>query len=560
MLTISQLIFDIIANIDLNDLRLVQARSKAEFSSIIKNITLNILPSYKEQILEFLIEAYAKETAEFIPRKAVKEVAASYFDDFYNELTKLIENTEIPNEFYKAWIEQKNSSSLKKISLSSEFSSNLTKAASGIPIKTALDSMLHKDKWKKDKYTSEAYYEYLGKKNPKNYVEHYINQENVEEIHKLPFDEALQLIEKFGLDTCKLHLLLSSLACTPDNPYGTAIILKGTEVIKTLGWGTNNEKQHELLTRLANTAWAVNSLLVKSEWEEGKKKDKTMVYIETSRMWEMAVGVYGQKNIYGKVDEPNEVIIQVRPGLWTTGFLNRGGAASRTAFYHFCWLSKKIMEIPQYHNELAIQIAMRESIEANYRNNYRTVESYLTENMPGATAAINEAIKYRKKRHSLKQEWDKALVTIENIGIEIIYDENTYPPELRPKATCKLPYNYFEKFLKAKLKTIPPKPNAITIATQSNLNINIEASESNFIDRVKSLEKQPKTKTITGSDIYKARVEAGVKATHLATYFKRSRAWLSQIEKGKRLSLAKNQKLAKDILKAIEVLSKNTQR
>jgi hypothetical protein len=193
------------------------------------------------------------------------------------------------------------------------------------------------------------------------------------------------------------------------------------------------------------------------------------------------------------------------------------------------------MEIPQYHNELAIQIAMRETIEANYRNNYRTVESYLIENMPGATAAINEARKDRKKRHSLKQEWDKSLVTLENIGIEIIYDENTYPPELRPSSASKLPYNYFEKFLKAKLKTIPPKPNAVTIANQSNLTINIEASEieaaeSNFMERVKSLEKQPKTKHITGSDIYKARVEAGVKATHLATYFKRSRAWLSQIE------------------------------
>lgn len=560
MITIGKLISDIIANIDLNDLRLVQARSKADFDSIIKNISLDNLPSYKEQILEFLIEASAKETAESIPRKAVEEVAASYFDEFYNEITKLIENTEIPKESYQAWIEQKNSSSLTKIVLSPEFSSNLTKAASGIPIKTALDSMLHKDKWKKDKYTSEAYYDYRGKKNPNNYVEHYISRENIDEIHKLPFDEALQLIEKFGLDTCKLHLLLSSLACKPENPYGTAIILKGTEVIKTLGWGTNHEKQHELLIRLANTAWALNSLLVKSEWEEGKKKGKTMVYIETSRMWEMAVGVYGQKNIYGKVDEPNEVIIQVRPGLWTTGFLNRGGAASKTAFYHFCWLSKKIMEIPQYHNELAIHIAMRETIEANYRNNYRTVESYLIDNMQGAAVIINKARQDRKKRHSLKQEWDNTLLTLENIGIEIIYEENTYPPELLPKATSKLPYNYFEKFLKAKLKTIPPKPNALTIANQSNLTLNVEASESNFMDRVKSLEKQPNTKHITGSDIYKARVEAGVKATHLATYFKRSRAWLSQIERGKRLSLAKNQKLAKDILKAIEVLSKNTQR
>ena len=554
-MNIGQLISNIIANIDLNDLRLGSVGKKPEFDSIITTIALDILPIYKQQILDFFFESSSKETAENFPEKAVTEVAESYLEEFYNEIRKILEKTKIPEEVYQAFLEHKNSDNIKKISLSSEFTSELTKAASGIPVKTALDSMLHKNKWKKDEYTAEAYYEYRGKKKPKNYVEHYINQENGEELHKLPFEEALQLIDKFGLDTCKLHLLLSSLACKPDNPYGTAIILKGTELIKTLGWGTNNEKQHELLTRLANTAWAVNSLLVKSEWEEGKKKGKTMVYIETSRMWEMAVGVYGKKNIYGKVDEPNEVIIQVRPGLWTTGFLNRGGAASREAFYHFCWLSKQIMDIPQFYNELAIQIAMRETITANYKGNLRTVESYISDNKFKAELAIKEARKDRNKRHNFKREWDKTLVTLQNAGFTIHYDAESYPPELRPEG--KTPKKYFERFLNAKLRIIPPKPTALTIATESRTTKAIEATVSASAKSLCSRQAKANPKKLTGADIRQAREEAGVKGTHLAQYFKKSRAWLTQKEKGMR---SLSQKEAKDLIQAIKTLSKNTQR
>ena len=200
MINIGKLIYNIIGDIDPKDLRLVQTESKADFNQTIKTIALENLPSHKPQILEFLIEASAKKNNENIPSNTAEKIAHLYFNKFYDDIIYLIQNTELPEEVYETWMEHKNSSSVKKISLSPKFSSNLTKAAAGIPIKTALNSMLHKDRWKRDKYTSEAYYEYRGKKNPKNYVEHYINRENVEEIHKLPFDEALQLIEKFGLD------------------------------------------------------------------------------------------------------------------------------------------------------------------------------------------------------------------------------------------------------------------------------------------------------------------------------------------------------------------------
>lgn len=547
-----QIISHIIANINFSDIQRKNIANKADFDLKVKNLALENLPKYQPEIRKSFIERILEEDKyDKSLEQNIRNIANSFVGELIEDIKEIIKNINLPEELYEAWLDNEPSPELSQVAMNNDvFESPMAKIAAGIPMKTALHSMLHKEEWKEKQHTSEAYYKYKGKKNPSNFVEHYINKSDTTNIKKLPFDEALQLIEKFGLDTAKLHLLLSAYACQCENPYGVVMRLKGTDLIKTLGWGTNNEKQHELLTRLANTAWALNSLLVKSEWSEGRNNKKTMVYIETSRMWEMAVGVYGQKNIYDQVDEPNEVILQVRPGLWTTGFLNQGGAASREAFYHFGWLSKQIMDIPQYHNELAIQIAMRETISAHYRQNFRTVESFLLENKHGSASAIDEARKDKVKRHSLKKDWDKTLSTLENVEFTIIYDDKSYPPNLRPN-NQRNPKYYFEKLLAAKLKIIPPSPKPSDLLHQS------VTKTTSSITNNSNRQKKSREKQITGSDIRQAREEAGVLATHLAKYFGKSRAWLSQKEKGVR---SLSQKEAKEIMTAIKVLSKHTQR
>ena len=546
-----QIISHIIADVNFSNIQGEDIANKADFDLKVKSIALESLPKYQPEIRESLMKIILeKETYDLSLKPDMIELENKHLVNLAEDIREIINQIDLPEILYESWLDKNLNLELNQVVIHSNiFDSKIVKIAAGIPVKTALDSMLHKDKWKKKKYTSEAYYQYQGIKKTTNFVEHYINKSDLINIKKLPFDEALQLIEKFGLDTAKLHLLLSAYACQYDSPYGIVMRLKGSNLIKALGWGTNNEKQHELLTRLANTAWALNSLLVKSEWEEGRHKKKTMVYIETSRLWELAVGVYGQKNIYGQVDEPSEVILQVRPGLWTTGFLNQGGAASREAFYHFGWLSKQIMDIPQYHNELAIQIAMRETISSHYRQNYRTVESFLLENKHGAASAIDEARKDRIKRHSLKQEWDKTLSTLENVEFTIIYDDKSYPPNLRPTSK-RSPKGYFEKLLAAKLIIIPPLPQSLDLSNQSVT----KTTSSTAINSNRP--KKSRQKHITGSDIRQAREEAGVLATHLAKYFGKSRAWLSQKERGVR---SLSQKEAEDIMAAIRLLSKKTQ-
>jgi DNA-binding transcriptional regulator YiaG len=246
-------------------------------------------------------------------------------------------------------------------------------------------------------------------------------------------------------------------------------------------------------------------------------------------MWDLAIEELGQKNfITKKVDNPEEVEITVRPGLWTSFFLNDGGRAAKTALYHFSWLSESIMSIDPYHEETALRIAMIQSIAA-YRNSFITVEKWLRENLTGAATRIEKAKSCKVTRSQLKTHWDSILNTLKNVGFTVKFDPETYPEWLQPHSQEKNQRGYFDILLQARVSITPPTPA--------------------YLEERKTNPKSIK-KTITGTDLKKARESAGLSLKAVADYFGKSRMWLSNKESGKR-NLTQSE--AKEILKAISV-------
>lgn len=416
------------------------------------------------------------------------------------------------------------------------FGNAIEKFASGIPILSSLDSMFHKTKWQKEEHTNLARYEYHGKRNPDNWIRHYISDPN--DFRLLPFEEAIQIIDKFGIETAKLHLIFSIYASREQRPWEGLFRLQGTKLIKDLNYDKRNDlRRSEILSHIAKFAWALGSLVVQTEWQEEKGR-KILANIKTSRLWNVAIQIVGEKDIDGNISKPEEVYLDVTPGLWTESFLNRWGADSRTALYHYSYISQKVMSISAYPSALALRIAMRQSIMF-YRTSAITVRQLLIENLDGAEDKIGKAFSQPKYAYELKQQWNNALITLENAGFEISYDNNSYPVCLRPESKEQAPRGYFDQLIQAKIKIIPPKPRSRKL-TVSKLNkkpsLNLNQKE-----------------IITGIDIRQTRERANIKATILAEYMGKSRAWLSQKETGKR---SLTHKEGQELLKAIDILSK----
>ena len=242
---------------------------------------------------------------------------------------------------------------------------HFTPAASSAPIVSSLRAQLRKDLWSKDP-SGLAYFLHYAKGNPKNLIEHYIS--NPGDISLLPWEEALQILEKFGTNTAKIHLIFAAHTMRQEQPWVNQFNLKISDLIEEIGWDNNtNYPKYEKIKNIAKHAFALDCLTVHATWVEGRhRKGGVLASVETSRMWNVRVHLIGQQNLQGKVEQPEDGIITVRPGLWTDSFLNKAGCEAKKALYQFGYLAQDILKIDPYHDDLALRLGLHLTVESRF--------------------------------------------------------------------------------------------------------------------------------------------------------------------------------------------------
>jgi DNA-binding transcriptional regulator YiaG len=408
--------------------------------------------------------------------------------------------------------------------------SRLTSAILPFPtfagIGSAALAQIRKDKWQKDS-NGFAYFKHQAKGNPKNYIEHYIS--NPGDIELLPLEQAEQIIDKFGFNTVKLHLIFAAHTMNQERPWDSKFSLKASDIIKYLGWDKRTDLPvHQKLSEIAKTAFVLDCLLVKSVWVEGRnKKGRINASTPTGRMWNVVVDPKGEQNSEGKVEQPKEVYITVQPGLIFYSFLNKAGSRLKEALYQFGYLAQDILRIDPYHQELALRLAIHLAIDSRIHvsGHYR-VETLLKHLLPHTV--IDTAREDKRKGYDLKQRWDNALKLLETLNWQIQFDES-YPEWLQPGSKEKQPVEakkmkIMEWLLQAKITIKPPEPIPKLLATKA----------------------QPKPKTqnqkqipamtigITSEQIRKGRNALGWSQRKLAGWLGVSQSLVKMWEKGKR--------------------------
>ncbi|MBD2598271.1 helix-turn-helix domain-containing protein [Nostoc spongiaeforme FACHB-130] len=400
---------------------------------------------------------------------------------------------------------------------------------------SSIDSQIKKELWKQNE-DGIAYLQHRAKGDSQNFIEHYIASPG--DISMLPWDEALQIIDKFGFNSAKLHLIFAAYAMKQERPWESLFVLNASNLIKDMGWDQRTDlRKHKKLSEIAKTAFALDCLLVKAVWIEGRnKKGEINASTPIGRMWNITVVPYGQINLQGKIEEPDEVQLIIQPGAWTQHFLNRAGAKSREALYQFGYLAEQVLKIDPYHDELALRLAIYLTLDSRIRidGNYKVQE--LLE-IAFAKPIIDKARLDRRRAYDLKQHWDSAIKLLLNLGWQIAFDPETYPENLRPDFKGKKPKGYLDKLLDAKLTIKPPSPIPELIASKTKLTV--ERLQPKVKSKVKQL--QPTAKptqeqqiSLTSSQVKEARIAKGWSQTKLAGFLGVSQNFISLIERGER--------------------------
>ncbi len=426
--------------------------------------------------------------------------------------------------------------------------SRLANAVVAVPSFAAFGSaslaQIRKDLWHKDN-NGIAIFKHQAKGNPNNYIEHYIS--NPGDIEVLPWEQAEQIIDKFGFNTVKLHLIFAAHTMKQPTPWSGKFSLKASDVIEYLGWDKRTDLPvHQKLSEIAKTAFVLDCLLVKSVWIEGRnRKGEIDASTPTGRMWNVVVDPRGQLNIEGKVEKPKEVYITVQPGLIFHSFLNKAGSRLREALYQFGYLAQDILRIDPYHDELALRLAIHLTMDSRiHTSGTYQVETLLKHLLPHAK--IDKARNDTRRGYDLKQRWDNALKLLKKLNWQIQFDES-YPEWLQPGSKLKKPADarkmkIIEWLLQAKITIKPPQPIPELLAEKVK-------------PKLPSSKQKKKITPVTGitsEQIRKGRNAKGWSQRKLAGWLGVTQTLVGYWEKGKRTPSEAMEIKLRQILKIID--------
>ena len=404
------------------------------------------------------------------------------------------------------------------------------------PILSAIQGLIREDLWESGEDNRPTFRKQFSQGRC---VEHYILDADPfsQYPERLAQKAAWKIIRQFGLPAAYIHLILAAYAMEQQRPWLEVIRLNGSDLIKTLGMDRRTDlSKSQKLNEIAEQAQLVGSLGVWVVWSQGPLD----LNVRTCRMWDIAVDLHGQVSLSGKVMEPNEITITVRPGLWTEKFLNREGQKEGTALMQFGYLAKQTLKINPYRKPLAAKLAVWLTIMSRIRETFR-VETLLRELEP--KESLDRAHKDRNARYDLKRRWDTALLELHNLRWKIDFDPGTYPAEIQPDWALednkrkdkhhRLPRGYWQKLLSAKISIAQPEPIPQLIAAG--------------IERPRE---KPKVQTarLTGDQVRESRKAKGWSQRDLAATIGKSAMWVSLIERERLKMQPKDQILLCEVL------------
>ena len=422
-----------------------------------------------------------------------------------------------------------------------------TPAATSAPMVSSLRAQLRKDLWEKNP-SGLAFFLHQAKGKSRNIIEHYIT--NPGDISLLPWEEALQIIDKFGTNTAKLHLIFAAHTMRQDKPWVSKFTLSANDLINELGWDKRTDiKKTQKLQEIAKLAFALGCLTIQATWVEGRGNNKISCSVQTSRIWETYIDIQSEQlNLEKKIDESTDVYITIRPGLWTDAFLNKAGCEAKKALYQFGYLAQDVLKIDPYHDDLALRLGLHLTVESRFHTSgtYK-VQTLLEALLP--KTVINEALDNFDKARKLTNRWNHALEVLSELkrAFQIEFDPATYPEELRPNSKNRKPRGYFEKLLAAKITIHPPAPIPELLAGKIQPKLVKQKNTSSQKNVNKSA---TKTTTVTGTQIKNARKAKGWSQGQLAGFLGVSQNLVSLIERDKR---SVNNRLRSKIGKLLEI-------
>jgi DNA-binding XRE family transcriptional regulator len=347
-------------------------------------------------------------------------------------------------------------------------------------------------------------------------------------------EAALAVIETFDIRAACMHLIYAAHVTALNRPWEEEFVLDDRQIASYLGLDKRKdltrEKRLKIIERIAEQPAQILTFL---HWPQQGNIES--FYVEKSRLWEVAIGYHGQRDIFGDI-QCTGLTIRCRAGMWAKYFLNKRGAAEDKAFYQYGVLSKTLLQTINrvwQHSEGAARMLAWLSFRTRVNANPLMLTLTLMEVAYGAKK-LKLAQRDRDLRSELANTWDNDLRVLLEAGWLVEFDEATYPQEIQPdwkedgRGDNKRPKGFWEQLRQSRVRIHPPVEIAESMAKLQRKKRAEVPSQPVAQKRITG------NITLSGEQIKAAREQKGWSQEDLGKRMQRTKMWISLIERGKR--------------------------
>ncbi|NJN49724.1 MAG: hypothetical protein HC805_08135 [Alkalinema sp. RL_2_19] len=241
-------------------------------------------------------------------------------------------------------------------------------------------------------------------------------------------EAALAVIETFDIRAACMHLIYAAHVTTLERPWEEEFVIDDTHIASYMGLDKRKdltkEKRLKLIERIAEQPAQILTFL---HWPQQGSVES--FYVEKSRLWEVAIGYHGQRDIFGDI-KCTGLTIRCRAGMWAKYFLNKRGADEGNAFYQYGVVSKTLLQTITrvwQHSEGAARMLAWLSFKTRVSSNV----IMLTPTLMGVAYGqekVDAAQRNRDLRSVLANTWDNDLRVLCEAGLTL---NSIQPPTQR---------------------------------------------------------------------------------------------------------------------------------
>jgi len=327
---------------------------------------------------------------------------------------------------------------------------------------------LQTDLWDTD-LRNVAFLRYQSRHNRNAYLEHYLTQPT--DLPYLPWEMAEQILQKFGLSALRLHLLFCAQAMQQIHPWQDNFLLDLEEILPMLdGHRPSRIGLAGRQNQLAGLAYALSCLLVKVIWGDTATAP---VQTPVAKLWDILIEPQGTLDwSSGRIEQPDSVIVLVRPGLWTEGMLRRSGDRLIAVLHTFGRMATLLLERQALTNDLALRLLVHLMLDTRLQASSSHPHEYEVRHLLTVGQADTQPIGdlTLSEAQGLFDQWQQTLELLVELGwqprpggVSGVHSPNPsqfylspFPRWLDPSQDIRKPKGWVGNWLDQRLALYPP--------------------------------------------------------------------------------------------------------